>query len=123
MLRPLDTVARGHLFPPSENWAFLGIEAQDSPSFSIRHQTVGPGMGPWSRMSLGKCMLSVCLSLVNGLENARSFWQAWMRFFLHNSWKAQFSLVTHCLQVHDIVLKNLWDHKGPFIGHLISWHS
>lgn len=37
-----------------------------------------------------------------------------MRFFLCNPWKAQFSPVAPCRQVRDIVIKNLWDHKGPF---------
>lgn len=77
------------------------------PSSLLGTQTVGAGKGcgpegPWDSV----CEY-MCLSLVKGLENAVSFWQACMRFFLRNPWKAHFSLVTPCLQVRDIVIKNL----------------
>lgn len=95
----LETAAGDLLAVPTKNWAFSGTEAWDSPSSSIRAQTVGAGRGlssecPWD---------SVCVSLVNGLENAVCFWQAWITFSLRNPWKEQFSLVTPCFSRSTIL--------------------
>lgn len=52
----LETAAGDLLAVPTKNWAFSGAGAWDSPSSSIRAQTVGAGKRPQFRMPLGQCV-------------------------------------------------------------------